>query len=322
MKKIISLLLVLTLAAIPPAALADGEDIKIYIDGQVLNAEDANGDPVYPMAVDGTTYLPVRAIAAALGLSVEWDQDTRSVYLSTGEDDIANTENVFGNLGYFVHSPYDLLANETFMDMLRDLTGEDYQQLFAPTLQVCYASGNENALTLNCGSADKAFVNEAVIQVYKSGRIDAAALSCKDKNYENSNVIKYYSNTCPDYIDSESIKSFISTHVTGDEDSYNIISFAKGSPIGENLAGTYNEINGFGSFVLTANNGKYDFSGKIKRSENDWGSSSGTLVIKNGCTVCIENQKPNILFAFSGNYLTVIGLNDGIRPITSVCVRQ
>ncbi len=322
MKKLISLLLVLALAAMPMAALAEGEDIKIYIDGQVLNAEDANGNRVYPMAVNGTTYLPVRAIAAALGLSVKWDQDTRSVYLSTDGDDIANTENVFENLGYFVHSPYDLLANETFMSKLRELTGNDYQQLFAPTLQVCYASGNENTLTLNCGSADKAFVSEAVIQVYKDGRIDAAALSYKDKNYENTNVVKYYSNTCPDYIDSKSILSFISSHVTGDEESYNIISFAKGAPVAENLAGTYNEVSGFGSFVLTPNTGKSYFRAKIQRSENDWGSSSGTLVIKNGCTVCIENQRPNILFAFSGNHLTVIGLNDNIRPITSVCVRQ
>jgi hypothetical protein len=36
---------------------------------------------VEPFVSDGTTYLPVRAIADALGKNVSWDNATKSVYI-------------------------------------------------------------------------------------------------------------------------------------------------------------------------------------------------------------------------------------------------
>ena len=57
---------------------------KIVIDGEKLEPKDVNGNPVDAVIYKGTTYLPVRAVAEALGLEVNWDGDTRTVYLGTG----------------------------------------------------------------------------------------------------------------------------------------------------------------------------------------------------------------------------------------------
>lgn len=55
--------------------------IRIVIDGQELHPTDAGGNPVSPMIYNGTTYLPVRAVASALGKAVYWDGPTYTVYL-------------------------------------------------------------------------------------------------------------------------------------------------------------------------------------------------------------------------------------------------
>lgn len=56
-------------------------DIKIYIDGVKADPQDATGAAVEPFIYNGTTYLPVRGVANALGKSVYWDGDTQSIYL-------------------------------------------------------------------------------------------------------------------------------------------------------------------------------------------------------------------------------------------------
>lgn len=55
--------------------------IRIVIDGQELHPTDAGGNPVNPMIYNGTTYLPVRTVASALGKAVYWDGPTYTVYL-------------------------------------------------------------------------------------------------------------------------------------------------------------------------------------------------------------------------------------------------
>lgn len=60
-------------------------DIKVTLDGKSVALTDANGKAVEPFIIDGTTYLPVRAVATALGLNVGWDGSTSTVVLSTEE---------------------------------------------------------------------------------------------------------------------------------------------------------------------------------------------------------------------------------------------
>lgn len=57
-------------------------DIKIYINGTAIAPKDATGNAVEPFIVNGTTYLPVRAVGEALDKEVYWDGATNSVYLT------------------------------------------------------------------------------------------------------------------------------------------------------------------------------------------------------------------------------------------------
>ncbi len=93
-KRILSLAvaLVLALALIPTAVIAADTikkqmieanymGIKIVVNGIEVTPTDATGHAVEPFASNGTTYLPVRAVAAALGQDVEWDGETKTVYI-------------------------------------------------------------------------------------------------------------------------------------------------------------------------------------------------------------------------------------------------
>jgi hypothetical protein len=56
-------------------------DIKIALNGLILEPKDANGNDVEPFIIDGTTYLPVRAVCEALDLKVNWNEETNMVEL-------------------------------------------------------------------------------------------------------------------------------------------------------------------------------------------------------------------------------------------------
>ena len=56
-------------------------DIKLVVDGVEVTPKDAAGKVVEPFMSEGTTYLPVRAVAEALGKEVSWDGDTKTVYI-------------------------------------------------------------------------------------------------------------------------------------------------------------------------------------------------------------------------------------------------
>lgn len=60
-------------------------DINITMNGNAITPKDADGNTVEPFTIDGTTYLPVRAISNALGLSVGWDGNTKTVALTNAQ---------------------------------------------------------------------------------------------------------------------------------------------------------------------------------------------------------------------------------------------
>jgi hypothetical protein len=60
---------------------ASYNNIKLYVDGNLITPKDASGNAVEPFISGGTTYLPVRAIGEALGKTVDWDGATQSVYV-------------------------------------------------------------------------------------------------------------------------------------------------------------------------------------------------------------------------------------------------
>ncbi len=55
--------------------------VSIVVDGKKLNPTDVNGNRVEPFIYNGTTYLPVRAVANSMGKAVYWDGPSYTVYL-------------------------------------------------------------------------------------------------------------------------------------------------------------------------------------------------------------------------------------------------
>jgi len=80
--------------------------MKIALNGNTVTPKDANGKAVEPFVIDGTTYLPVRAIGNALGMGVDWDSNTNTVKLTR------QTMNAGQQAVYIgVHSVFDMIAN-------------------------------------------------------------------------------------------------------------------------------------------------------------------------------------------------------------------
>ena len=96
MKKLLGIILALSMVlSLGTAALAGDTEftraadltyrgISIVVNGTKIVPQDANGNPVEPFIMDGSTFLPVRAVAGALGLDVEWDGATSTISLTSG----------------------------------------------------------------------------------------------------------------------------------------------------------------------------------------------------------------------------------------------
>jgi len=56
-------------------------DITIQVGDREMSFYDANGKAVFPLIYQGTTYLPVRAVAALMNENIEWDGKSKTVYI-------------------------------------------------------------------------------------------------------------------------------------------------------------------------------------------------------------------------------------------------
>ena len=96
MKKAISVMLVIVLmfSLCLPVSATQGStnvdityrQIKVLVNGVEITPCDGNGNPTEPFIMNstGTTYLPVRAVANALGLEVEWNPVSSTISLTSG----------------------------------------------------------------------------------------------------------------------------------------------------------------------------------------------------------------------------------------------
>lgn len=98
MKKLISIILsvcmILSVCAVPVLA---EDTIKITVDGNLVDCAAYGQEPV---AIDGTTLVPLRSVFEALGATVAWDGDTKTVVSARGNDTIAlqlDSTNMFVN---------------------------------------------------------------------------------------------------------------------------------------------------------------------------------------------------------------------------------
>ena len=76
------------LAALTNKTIQVATGVSLYINDQKLDPKDPNGNPVEPFILDGTTYLPVRAVSEALGVPIQWEGSTWSVYIGVSHQAI------------------------------------------------------------------------------------------------------------------------------------------------------------------------------------------------------------------------------------------
>ena len=60
---------------------ANYSGIRLEVDGRDVTPKDEKGATVEPFTVDGTTYLPLRAVGEALGKEVTWDSERNTVVI-------------------------------------------------------------------------------------------------------------------------------------------------------------------------------------------------------------------------------------------------
>ena len=63
-------------------------NIQVSLDGVILDLRNTAGEKVEPFMFGGTNYLPVRALAEALGLNVAWDGANATVVLTSPEPEV------------------------------------------------------------------------------------------------------------------------------------------------------------------------------------------------------------------------------------------
>ena len=125
----------------------DYNNIKVTLDGKQVNLVDANGNAVEPFAINGTTYLPVRAVAGALGLEVGWDQATTTVILSS-EKTTASTNGPIGAPGVGVSIDTSVLGGPISATV-------DY----ADGVKLLWIAKNNSGKTINYYTIHLAFYN-------------------------------------------------------------------------------------------------------------------------------------------------------------------
>lgn len=67
-------------------------DFVVEIDDKVETFKNAQGDIVYPILYDGTTYLPIRAIGELMGKTVYWYEDEKRIELKDEKTTVTDAD--------------------------------------------------------------------------------------------------------------------------------------------------------------------------------------------------------------------------------------
>ncbi|MCD8180945.1 MAG: NPCBM/NEW2 domain-containing protein, partial [Firmicutes bacterium] len=132
------------------------DNIKVYKDNVLCDLKDANGNTIEPFIYNGTTYMPVRGVASAVGMDVTWDGTNKGVYL--WDEQVASNTYLMD-----VCPPYENSIN--YKEYLPtsgnsfSMAGEKYSNGFTLTaIADCYAlfnlNGKYSSIELTVGCAD------------------------------------------------------------------------------------------------------------------------------------------------------------------------
>ena len=140
--------------------------VNLYMDDVNFIPTDVNGKPVDAFIYQGTTYLPVRAISNLLGVDVDWDGGTHSVYLGKHGD---------GRFLMDVCPPYEKNREIQFPDYVT-MGGKNYVQAITGTnwsggCALFNLNGKYDKLTFTFGHVDGQDKKDASIDIYLDGNL-------------------------------------------------------------------------------------------------------------------------------------------------------
>ena len=132
--------------------------VKVTVDGRPVTMRDVNGNPVEPIIVNGTTYLPVRAVSEANGMDVNWKEGSREVQLTTGNVQSLEVRSVTANCtsepyGKAIHS-FTYAVNST--DSVRNMKASDFKMVH------CVYDGMETHDLFDAAAKSISFTNDSV----------------------------------------------------------------------------------------------------------------------------------------------------------------
>lgn len=172
---------------------ANYNDIKIEVDGKQITPTDANGNTVEPFAIDGTTYLPVRAVGNALGMVVDWDSSTATVLLKGRED-----EGQYGGLEtyktYSVPSFEAIVGAEALVESSK-IGGGSYQYVYDRSKypEGVEQYGSYHTLLLNYGfEFEGTFGPETYTTSHYENKITQVKVEIQKRKDQDVVTIRYY----------------------------------------------------------------------------------------------------------------------------------
>ncbi|MCD8090542.1 MAG: NPCBM/NEW2 domain-containing protein [Clostridiales bacterium] len=166
-------ILALSLPAVAKQAVETAEltfkNISVYADGQLVDTTGAE-----PFIYNGTTYLPVRAVAEALGKEVNWVGETSTVYLGAMPSAFVETDTLLEDMYSY---------NSTFSKVEHINKGADNKSN-------SYTSG----CVFNCSSTGK--TNENSAEYSLNGKYSSLkgviAVPYVERNVQKTRVVKFY----------------------------------------------------------------------------------------------------------------------------------
>lgn len=148
------------------------DNIKIYMNGELVEPKDANGQTVEPFVYNGTTYLPVRAVSNAIGKDVSWDGVEKVVYLGAKPGSTENWLDVCGPYQYRNGTEYRLSDNKYFtMSGKKYTNGFTLGQWDSNAEALFNLNGKYNTLSFTVGHVDGKDTTDRTLNIYLDGII-------------------------------------------------------------------------------------------------------------------------------------------------------
>jgi len=73
-------------------------DIMVKFNNEAIELKDVNGEALTPIIINGSTYLPLRAISSLAGLKIDWNAEDQTILLENGELEAAEKIGVRGTV--------------------------------------------------------------------------------------------------------------------------------------------------------------------------------------------------------------------------------